>query len=297
MASPYQVCGPSPSSVGTVWSCGLLTLPYWHGFNPGVHVDLTLKLVSLFVYGSLRRQRVDTGCGWTLPIRRSFVSFPQMIPLYPKTWCQRAFTHSLVYSGNFYHTCPFAATSFKRNKTGSWEKKVTVWGLPEMQEESTMMVMCPRCWGYTGVVSLTWHRWPGSQNMQKGRCRQYSFTPDSSYCKWKKCVPSYLVSELWKFCKPWEKRHLSNAMPKHHFNGCTRLLYGNVSWFIYRLPYGNQPTWFTQEGEGEVVPGTWVLNLGSPRKTGRVGCPVFSCIFRLFPVFTNRNNTVEHFGA
>lgn len=95
VASPYQVCGPSHSSVGTVWSCGLLTLPYWHGFNPGVHVDLPLKLVSLFVYGSLRRQRVDTGCGWTLKLRRRpSVSFPQMIIHYTRRPGVRG--HSLI---------------------------------------------------------------------------------------------------------------------------------------------------------------------------------------------------------
>lgn len=54
------------------------------------------------------------------------------------------------------------------------------------------------------------------------------------------------------------------------------------------VPYCNQPSWFTQEREGEVVPGIWVLNLGIPRKTGIVGYPLFSCIFRLFQIFTNR---------
>lgn len=173
-SSPYQVCGPSHDSVGTVWSCGLLTLPHWHGVNSGVHIDLSLKLGSLFVYGSLRRQRVDGGCGWTLTImRRPFISFPPVIIHYTRRpGIRRSFIQVT------FITCPFTATSLKRNKTRSWEKKAAIWGLPEVQEESTMMVVCTRCWGHTGVVSLTWHRWPeGVASLPS--------TPDSTHCKWK----------------------------------------------------------------------------------------------------------------
>lgn len=171
----------------------------------------------------------------------------------------KTFIHLFIYSGSSYYPCLLTTKSLhavhyaehlKRNKTESWGRKAAVQRVDWNAKGE--------CYD-GGLHKVSWTFWSSQLDLAEVTGKP-EFAERKVLSIFLHTKFHLLQMENMSFL-PWSlnilgilqtmgrKKTLKKKkdIPKHHFDGCVRLLYGGISSFIYSVSYCDQPSGFAPD--------------------------------------------------